>query len=115
METPRSVVHREPRADHPEVSRHVVGGVTSWYTLPVNRRSNAVVSSIVAPFRIKIRVRGRIVILRLEPDPVDGGFVVSSPSLRGLNSQADTVESAIAHGKEAALALLPEPRRRRHA
>lgn len=75
----------------------------------MNRRANAALSSIAGPFTLRIRVRNRVVVLRLTPDPLDGGYVVSSPSLRGLNSQGETIEEAITNGKEAALALLTEP------
>ncbi len=65
-------------------------------------------------FTIKVRVRGRSITLRLNPDD-DGGFAVTSPTLRGLNTQGDSIEEAVANGHEAALALLTEPRTRRHA
>ncbi len=60
-----------------------------------------------------IRVRKRRITLKLNPETEDGGFVVTSPTLRGLNTQGDSVSEAIANGHEAALALLTEPRRGR--
>lgn len=79
------------------------------------RNRGATKLDIAEPFTIKIRVRGRVVALRLSPDISEGGYVVGSPTLRGLNTQGDSIEEAIGNGKEAALALLTESRRRSHA
>jgi antitoxin HicB len=38
--------------------------------------------------------------LRLEPQP-EGGFTVTSPALRGLVTEGDTVAEALAHAAEA--------------
>ena len=38
--------------------------------------------------------------LRLEPQP-DGGFTVTSPALRGLVTEGETVAEALAHAAEA--------------
>ena len=81
----------------------------------MRRRSTGYSLRIAAPFKAKVRVRGRIITLRLRPDPKEGGYVVTSTDLRGLNSQGDSVDEAIANGTEAALALLTEPRPRRNA
>ena len=72
-------------------------------------------SSISEPFTVKIRVRGRIVSLKVAVDPQDGGYVVTSPTLRGLVTQGETIEEAVANGREAAEALLTESTRRRNA
>lgn len=68
--------------------------------------------NIIQPFTLKVRVGSRIITLRLTPDPDDGGYVVTSPTLRGLNTEGDTVEEAVMNGREAASALLTESRRR---
>ena len=69
--------------------------------------------AIVAPFTVKVRVRSKVIALRIAADPEDGGYVVTSPTLHGLNTQGETIEDAVENGREAALALLTEPRRRR--
>ncbi|MBI2901242.1 MAG: type II toxin-antitoxin system HicB family antitoxin [Planctomycetes bacterium] len=50
-------------------------------------------------------VRGKRVRLHLHFDE-DGGYWVDSPDMRGLVTQGDTTDEAIANGVDAALALL---------
>lgn len=57
-------------------------------------------------FAVRVRIDGRAVTLRLTPDAEAGGFVVASPTLRGLNTQGDTIGQALENGCEAARALL---------
>ena len=45
--------------------------------------------------------------LRLEPQP-EGGFTVTSPALRGLVTEGDTVAEALAHVAEALELVLEE-------
>lgn len=71
--------------------------------------------AVAGPFTVKVRVRDRLIALRLTPDAKDGGYGVSSPTLRGLNTQGDSIDEAVANGCEAALALLTESTSRRHA
>lgn len=68
---------------------------------------------IEGPFVVRVRVGARTVALRLTPDADAGGFVVDSPTIRGLNTQGDSLAGALANGCEAARALLTEPRRSR--
>ncbi len=40
--------------------------------------------------------------LLLEPDPEEGGYTVTVPTLPGVVTQGETIEEAIAMGKDAA-------------
>lgn len=80
----------------------------------MNRIRTTASAIVEEPFRVIVRVQKKRIVLRLIPDVEDGGFVVESPSLRGLHTQGDSIDEAIANGREAALALLTEPPRRSH-
>jgi predicted RNase H-like HicB family nuclease len=63
---------------------------------------------------ITVVVRGRHIHLRLHFDE-GGGFWVDASNMRGLVTQGDTVEEAVANGVDAALALIESeklPRRK---
>jgi predicted RNase H-like HicB family nuclease len=44
----------------------------------------------------------------LEPDPEDGGYVVSCPALPGCYSQGDTIDEALENIEEAILLCLED-------
>lgn len=52
-----------------------------------------------------VYVRGRRLRLHLHFDE-DGGFWVNSPDLKGLVTQGETTDEAVANGVDAALALM---------
>lgn len=54
---------------------------------------------------VAVVVRGRKMRLYLHFDE-DGGYWVDSPDMRGLVSQGETTDEAIANGVDAALALV---------
>lgn len=85
------------------------------YAAIMSRANGRAARTIAGPFTIKVRVRGRLITLRLTPDLEAGGYCVSSPTLRGLNTQGESIDDAVANGCEAALALLTETAARRHA
>lgn len=66
-------------------------------------RAAALAPKTYLPFAVV--VRGRKIILHVHFDE-DGGYWVDSPNMRGLVTQGETTDEAIANGVDAALALM---------